>query len=57
MGEKTMYTCMCNWVTLLYSRKLTEHCKSATMEKNKNHYIYIKDLCTKLFISVICNCI
>ena len=23
MGEKRMYTCMCNWVTLLYSRKLT----------------------------------
>ena len=21
------------WVTLLYSRKLTEHCKPATMEK------------------------
>ena len=32
-----MYTCMCDWVTLLYSRKLTEHCKPAIMEKNKNH--------------------
>ena len=31
--EKGMYTCMCNWVTLLYSRKLTEHCKPAMMEK------------------------
>ena len=30
-----MYTCMCNWVTLLYSRKLTEHCKPAIMEKIK----------------------
>ena len=30
---------MCNWVTMLYSRKLTEHCKTAIMEKNKNHYI------------------
>ena len=30
---------MCNWVTLLYSRKLTEHCKPAIMEENKNHYI------------------
>ena len=30
---------MCNWVNLLYSRKLTEHCKPAIMEKNKNHYI------------------
>ena len=32
-----MYTCMCDWVTLLYSRKLAEHCKPAIMEKNKNH--------------------
>ena len=24
MWEKRMYTCMCNWVALLYSRKLTE---------------------------------
>ena len=23
-------------------KKLTEHCKSAIMEKNKNHYIYLK---------------
>ena len=21
MGEKRMYTCMCNWVTMLYSRE------------------------------------
>ena len=27
---------MCDWVTLLYSRKPTEHCKLAIMEKNKN---------------------
>ena len=33
---------MCDWVTSLYSRKLTEHCKPVIMEKNKNHYIYIK---------------
>ena len=26
---------------MLYSRKLTEHCKPDIMEKNKNHYIYI----------------
>ena len=26
---------MCNWVTLLYSRKLTERCKRAIMEKIK----------------------
>ena len=28
---KRMYTCMGNLVTLLYSRKLTKHCKSAIM--------------------------
>ena len=32
-----MYTCMCDWVTLLYSRKLTEYCKPAVMEKHKDH--------------------
>ena len=30
-----MHTCMCNWVTMLYSRKLTEHRKPAIMEKIK----------------------
>ena len=35
MGEKRMYICMCDWVTLLYSRKLTEHYKPAIMEKIK----------------------
>ena len=35
MREKRMCTCMCNWVILLYSRKLTEHCKPAIMEKIK----------------------
>ena len=29
---------MCDWVTLLYNRKSTEHCKPGIMEKNKNHY-------------------
>ena len=43
MWEKIMYTCMCNWVTLLYSRKLTGHCKPAIMEKIKI-IIYIKKL-------------
>ena len=34
--------CMCDWVTFLYSIILTQHCKRAIMEKNKNHYyIYI----------------
>ena len=26
---------MCGWVTLMYSRKSTEHCKPAMMEKIK----------------------
>ena len=29
---------MCDWVNLLYRRKLTEHYKPAIMEKNKKHY-------------------
>ena len=29
---------MYDWVTLVYSRKLTEHCKPTIMEKSKNHY-------------------
>ena len=33
--RKRMYICMCDWVTLLYSRKLAEHCKQAIMEKIK----------------------
>ena len=33
--RKRMYICMCDWVTLLYSRKLTEHCKPAITEKIK----------------------
>jgi len=33
--RKRMYICMYDWVTLLYSRKLTEHCKPAIMEKIK----------------------
>ena len=32
---KRMYICMCHWITLLYSRKLTEHRKPTTMEKRK----------------------
>ena len=30
-----MYVCMCDWVTLLYSRKLTDHCKPTIMETIK----------------------
>jgi len=33
--RKRMYICMCDWVTLLYSRKLTEHYILAMMEKIK----------------------
>ena len=34
---------MCNWATMLYSRKLTENCKPLIMEKNKNNYIEKED--------------
>ena len=30
-----MHTCMCDWVPLLCSRKLTQHCKPTIMEKIK----------------------
>ena len=30
---------MCNWVTMLYSIKLTEYCRPAIMEKSEKHYI------------------
>ena len=33
--RKRMYRCMCDWVTLLDSRKLTELCKPTIMEKIK----------------------
>ena len=33
--RKRMYIVTCDWVPLLYSRKLTEHCKPAIMEKIK----------------------
>ena len=37
--RKIMYidVCVRDWVTLLYSRKLTEHCKPAIMGKIKYH--------------------
>ena len=37
--RKKNYSCICNWVTMLYRRKLTEHCKPAIMEKKS---LYIK---------------
>ena len=33
--RKRIYTCMCDWVTVLYSRKLAEPCKPTTIEKIK----------------------
>ena len=37
---------MCNWVTMLYRRKMIEHCKPAIMEKIK---IVIKKNTRKYF--------
>ena len=48
--EKRMYTCMCNWVTLLYRRKLTEHCKPAIMEKIKI-IIKLNEMQKKIFFN------
>ena len=42
-NEARIYTCMYNWVTMLYSRKLTEPYKPTTMEKRKI-IIYKKSL-------------
>ena len=33
--RKRMYISMCDWVALLYGRKLTEHSKQTVMEKIK----------------------
>ena len=47
-----MYMCMCDWVTLLYSRKLTEYCKPVIIEKKlKNNLILKKKKITIVFIS------
>ena len=39
---------MCNWITRLYSGKLTEHCKPDIMDKNKNHYIKKRNRCISI---------
>ena len=47
---------MCDWATLLYSRKLKEHCKPAIMEKNTNHYIKNKIVlfkCNKIGVPIV----
>ena len=43
-----MYACVCNWLAMLYSRNLTEHCKPVIMEKNKNYIKTnkLKSFCT-----------
>ena len=35
MREKECMCVLCDWVTLLYGRKLTEHCQPVIMEKIK----------------------
>ena len=46
-----MYIGMCDWVTLLYSRKLTEHCHPAIMEKINSFKIEIdSDIENKLMV-------
>ena len=48
--RKRLNICMCDWVTLLYRRKLTEYCEPTIMEnikiiKNKNKLTYhLKEL-------------
>lgn len=50
---RVQYICMCDWVTWLYSGKLTEHCKQTITEKNKNHFL--KNVLSKslLFITLV----
>ena len=40
--RKIVYVYMCDWVTLLYSRKLAEHCKPAIMGKKSFKKIKIR---------------
>ena len=51
--RKRMYTCMCDWVTLLYSRKLTENCKTSIVGKIQIIY-FIKKIFVfgKFFLKV-----
>ena len=40
------YTCVCDWITLLRTRKLTEHCKPTIMEKIKITKKELNDIAT-----------
>ena len=47
--KKNVCVCVSDWVTLLYSRKLAEHCQPTLMEKTKiilkiNHWMLTKSL-------------
>ena len=41
MKEVKLYIYMYDWVTLLYSRNLTEYCKSTIIKKNKKRKTYV----------------
>ena len=45
--RKRMYIRMCDWITLIYSRKLTEHYKLARMQKTKIIILKKKIMVTK----------
>ena len=49
-----MYVCMCTWVPLLFSRKLTEHCRPTVMEKIK---IILKIAYKKELVVHVCLCV
>ena len=51
-AKKRMCTCMCDSVSLLYSKKLTEHRKPVIMDKIKiikkiNEYLYNSTVCVR----------
>ena len=48
--RKRMYIRMCDWVSLLYCRKLTEHCKPTIMEKIKKLKIFVSEPCFPKFL-------
>ena len=54
MWEKILYTCMCNWVTMLYGGKLTEQCKPVIMKKKNSFSIFITSCWTQCHTAEIC---